>query len=194
VDRVTPAGALLGVDPALARAARQRIQLERRLADTSELLALARKDRLDRVSQPIREACWAQATRKHRRTGLGLSLGLIVAGSVGGTAALLSGMPGLGGLVALGSLVGAFHTLPRLYAGAIKKWLLPGEMDRLVVPRLQAEKARLQEALQRLDEEERTLVRARAEEALAARPQDGPCVEVEEAFVVIGGVRMPVRR
>ncbi|MCA9794928.1 MAG: hypothetical protein KC910_24135, partial [Candidatus Eremiobacteraeota bacterium] len=118
-----------------------------RLERNRGLLEADRSRRLAGCSSELYDACWQTTTQKHKPFFMAACLGTLFAGAAGAAWTSLAGAPQLAGAIAVGGLVGCFYATPRLYAGAVKKFVIPGQMDKLVVPALEQESARLATSL-----------------------------------------------
>jgi hypothetical protein len=179
--------------PALAAAAAQVDGFQRRLDETERLLTMPRPERLAGCGRPLYEACWNQSTEIHKKLLMGICIGTLFAGAIGEAAVSLAGHPQLAGLIALGSLVGMFKGIPHAYAAIAKKWILPGQMDPLVLRGLERERDGLRQAVSQARAYKASL-ETEIDAKLHAPPPPAPTIQVEEAFVVIGGMKVPVRK
>lgn len=185
---------LYGTGKELQAATEQVDRFESRLQGTEQLLAVKREQRLAQCSPALYDACWDRATEAHKHVGYCVATAALCAGAAGGGYLMLAGYPQLSALVALGSLVATFKAVPQVYAGVIKKWVLPGQMDKLVTTALERERVQLQNALIQARKQKEQLAAGVEADLRAAATTSVPEVRVEEAFVTIGGVKVPVRK
>ncbi|MGE0494595.1 MAG: hypothetical protein AB7S38_35625 [Vulcanimicrobiota bacterium] len=159
-----------------------------RLERNRRLLEAERGDRLAGCSSELYDACWKTTTEKHKPYFMAACLGTMFAGAAGGAWATLAGAPQLAGAIALGGLVGCFYATPRFYAGAVKKFVLPGQMDKLVVPALEQESARLTASVAAAKERRQSML----DQALSGSQPPNLSLEVDEAYVIINGQSIEV--
>lgn len=164
-----------------------------RLADTTDLVEASRSERLDQCSRQLYNACWNESTRAHKKIGFGVALATMFAGTAVGAYFSIKGMHGAAGIAALAGLVGCFHTVPRLYATGIKKFVLPAQMDKLVLPALKREQTQLEAALKTAQAQKSGMITSYVHSLGQAQKHDDNFLEVDEASVTIGDFTLDVR-
>jgi len=178
--------------PQLARLERDIDEYQHRLQDTEQLLTMPRKERLAHCGRPLFDACRDQVLANHAELSAVVALGAM---GIGATATVMAARvsPQLGLLVGIGALAAGLAGVPPLYMAGVKRWLVPKSMDPLVVDGLKRERVQLSSALVEAREREAALQKE-IEATATARDASGPAVTVEPAFVVINGMKVPVRR
>lgn len=190
--RPTPAGALFEStkSPAFAReeaevqSAKASLDgFQRRLADTDHLLSLSAFKRVRACDHDIAHRMWNDKAKFHSSVAAHLA---IFAAAGLGAAAMLSGVQPILGLLAGGGLAYGYVMLQ-------KHVIMPMQIDKMVRPALEQEQRELKAAVahseQRLQASKQALLKGVQESMRAPAP-----IEVNEASVTVGGVRIKVRK
>lgn len=155
-----------------------------RLGDTDRLLGLSTRRRVHACSNNIGQAMWSQKAKFH--SGVAAHLCLFSMAGLG-CWAMFSGM---NPIVGLAGGVGLTYG----YIMAMKHVVLPIQCDRKIKPALQQEQkdltAAVQQSRQRLETAEQSLLQGIN---ASLRGTQAP-IQVSEAAVTVGGVRIKVRK
>lgn len=179
--------------PELAELHRHIDEYEHRLQDDAQLLAMPREQRLQHCGRPLFEACQRQEMARHEELSYVVATGAMGIGSTATvTAAQIS--PVLGLVVGIGALAAGLALVPRIYMAAVKHWFVPKSMDPLVIEGLERERKELTAALAQAKEREAVLQKEVEATAAASDAAPTSSIAVDPAFVVINGMKVPIRR
>ena len=186
----TPATLLPGSSFATANAevdaARTELDgFQRRLDDTSHILTLSRRERVQNYNTSVGRAMWDEKAKFH--SGVAAHLAIFAAAGLG-AAAMLTGVcnPIIGVAAGFGLAYG--------YVMVQKHVVFPYQIDKTVKPALEQEKRDLSAAVEacktRLQSAEESLLKGVQASLQGTQSQ----IHVNEAAVTVGGVRIRVRK
>lgn len=181
-------------DEGVLKAKAQADSLQKEYDSFQSGMALPQKDRRGKFSD-IYNDCWNEALQKHKPVGKAIIYGTFFAGPIVGVATQCMGMdPRIGGIVCLTSLVLAFSSkigTGRMYVEAIKRWVLPGQADKLMTNQLEQKRvvleSRLTEAKTALEQTRSGVMKKIAGEI--QQHQDAT-INDEQEFISIDGVKL----
>ncbi|MCE7870419.1 hypothetical protein DYH09_08590 [bacterium CPR1] len=167
------------------KAARGQLEtFQRRLDDTNYWISSSRRHRTHHCNSQVRDAMWNKSVKLHS----GIAAHLCIFSMAGlGAWAMFSGM---NPIVGLAGGVGLTYG----YIMAMKHVVLPMQIDKAVLPALKQEKQGLEAAVtasrQNVQAAEAALV-----QGISGSLKGNPTVvQVDEAAVTLGGVRIKVRK
>ena len=188
-----PTGARLSENADYVALGQKLDTLETRLSDTNRMLSMDRKHRLASCSKELYDASWNESIDVHKNIMIGACFATLALGTAAGYYFMAQGNALGARLSALAGLGGCFYATPRLYAKAVKKLVIPGQVDRKVVPALQKEQRQLQKAVEQLRQRRDQMVTASVQANYLEPPKDSIDFEVDEASVTIGDFTIDVR-
>ena len=188
-------------DPEMRKAIANKERYEQEFQSIDALVKdsaqLTREERLTKFA-PYVDDMWK--TESHRLAPWGVAAvgGFIAAGAAAGIALASAGVlsPGLGVLFGAGVLICAFNGVPKWYGTALKKWILPGAVDKQLMKGIREQRDHAKEKVEviskKVDSAKRDVMK-KAEE----RKQIVESAVVEDSdceYVVIGGGRLEKKK
>lgn len=157
---------------------------QRRLDDTNYWISSSRRHRAHHCNSQVRDVMWNKSTKLHS----GIAAHLCIFSMAGlGAWAMFSG---LNPIVGLAGGIGLTYG----YIMAMKHVVLPIQVDKAVLPALKQEKQSLESAVATCQQNVQAAEAALVKGISSSLKADAAPIQVDEAAVTVGGVRIKVRK